>query len=506
MFFQPVATLLLTALAAGPGAVASAITRSEAEDAQARACAALYAAGFKDQLLVPSQQTYEERVDSWWSADSRLTPTCIVQPRTAQDVSKIVSVLRYKTTANFAVRSGGHSHWAGGSNIDNGVTIDLGLMQGTRYDPRTTLASVLPGGRWADVFKALEPYGVAVPGGRDGNVGVAGFLTGGGNSYYTARAGFGCDSIVNVEIVLADGRIINANRQTNPDLLRAIKGGSGNFGIITRFDLATIPAGQIWGGIRISNLSQAEIVTNSMVNFTNNNHRNPEAAYLINWTYNPSPSSEVVLAQVLVDTNGVERPPAFAEALQTEALSDDSRIRAMSEMAETYVLPSGSYNVWFSFTVANDARVIRKAAQLHDTMVKEMLAAIPASDLFTQNLFQPVPRLFADIGLRQGGNVLGLDRDRGNSLMWLLSCTTRTAEQEVILRQKATAFASSLEQYARSIGAMREWRYLNYVDPSQKHPILSYGSANVKFLRQVAAKYDPQGFFQARRRAGFRLP
>ncbi|KAJ4222585.1 hypothetical protein NW757_014404 [Fusarium falciforme] len=90
--------------------------------------------------------------------------------------------------------------------------------------------------------------------------------------------------------------------------------------------------------------------------------------------------------------------------------------------------------------------------------------------------------------------------------MWLLACTVKTAEQEVILRKKATAFASALESYAKSIGGLREWRYLNYVDPSQKNPILSYGTDNVKFLRKVSAKYDPQGFFQKREKAGFRLP
>lgn len=163
-------------------------------------------------------------------------------------------------------------------------------------------------------------------------------------------------------------------------------------------------------------------------------------------------------------------------------------------------------NVWFSLTFANDVRIIQKGAELHDTFVKELLAEIPATELGTQNLFQPVPKLFADRGVEHGGNVLGLDRIEGNSLMWLLSCTVATAEQEVLLRQKASAFASALEEYAKTIDGLREWRYLNYVDPSQEDPILSYGSENVAFLRKVSAKYDPEGFFQKRQKGGFRLP
>ncbi|KPM36210.1 hypothetical protein AK830_g10345 [Neonectria ditissima] len=504
MLAWPVTTALTAMLAAAPS-TASAISY-RAEESGSLACDLLSAEGFTDQLLVPSEDGYEERVQSWWSASSRLTPSCIVQPKNTADVSKIVRILSTNSTAGFAIRSGGHSHWSGGSNIDDGVTIDLGLLKGTSYNSKTGLASVLPGGRWADVFKALETYGVAVPGGRDGNVGIAGFLTGGGNSYYTGRAGFGCDSIANVEIVLADGSIINANKNTHSDLLKALKGGSGNFGIVTRFDLNTFPAGNVWGGIRASEVSQGDAIANAMVNFTNNNHKNPEAAYLINWTYNPSISPDVVVAQVMVDTKGVEKPAAFDEALQPSELFNDFHVRPVSDMAETYVLPSGLRNVWFSLTFANDVRIIKKAASLHDTFVKELLETIPPAELGTQNLFQPVPKLFADNGVARGGNVLGLDRNKGNSLMWLLACTVQTAEQEILLHQKASAFAAALEKYAKSIGGRREWRYLNYVDPSQKDPILSYGTENVKFLRKVSAKYDPKGFFQKRRKSGFRLP
>lgn len=301
-------------------------------------CAKLAAKGL--QVLVPSEDSYETRVDSWWSADARLTPTCIVQCKSTSDVSKAVRVLSSCGT-DFAIRSGGHSHWAGGSNVDSGVTIDLGLIKGTSYDASTGLASILPGGRWGDVFEALEPYGVAVPGGRDGNVGIAGFLTGGGNSYYTGRAGFGCDAIVNAEIVLADGSVVNANKTSHADLWKALKGGSGNFGIVTRFDLAAFPAGLIWGGISASNISQADVIANAMVNFTDNYDKNPEAAYLINWTYNPSIASEVVVAQVMVDTTGVEKPPAFDEALKATQLFNDFTVRNMSNMANAYVLTSG---------------------------------------------------------------------------------------------------------------------------------------------------------------------
>lgn len=95
--------------------------------------------------------------------------------------------------------------WAGSNNIDKGVTVDLALMNATTLDVQTKIASIQPGTRWNRVYAALDLQGLTVAGGRAGNVGVAGFLTGGGNSFYTAQQGFACDNVKNFEVVLASG-------------------------------------------------------------------------------------------------------------------------------------------------------------------------------------------------------------------------------------------------------------------------------------------------------------
>ena len=238
----------------------------------------------------------------------------------------------------FAVRSGGHSHWAGGSNIDNGVVIDLGHLNTTTYNPKTTLASLGPAGRWGDVFKTLEKEGVIVPGGRDGDVGVAGLLTGGGNSYYTGRHGFVCDSLINAEVVLADGRIVQANANENKDLWKALKGGLGNFGIVTRFDVQAFKSGPLWGGIRASDKSHTKDIIKALIDFTNNNHKSPETAFIINFTANQSP--DIVVAQVLVDTDNKENPPIFKDIQKVPELFNDIKHRPMSGIANDYLLPA----------------------------------------------------------------------------------------------------------------------------------------------------------------------
>lgn len=139
---------------------------------------------------------------------AQLTPDCIVQPISTADVVKVINTLvRGASCAStkFAVRSGGHTTWAGSNNINDGVTIDLGLMDTVTLDKDASIASIQPGARWMHVYGALDSEGWTVPGGRAGSVGVAGFLTGGGNSFYTARYGFACDNVRNFELVTASG-------------------------------------------------------------------------------------------------------------------------------------------------------------------------------------------------------------------------------------------------------------------------------------------------------------
>jgi FAD/FMN-containing dehydrogenase len=137
---------------------------------------------------------------------------------------KILTSPKLQEPCQFAVRSGGHTPIPGSNNINNGVTIDLLYMNGTTYNAETELASISPAARWGSVYAALEPLGRMVAGGRGSTVGVGGFLLGGGISHHAPRVGLSCDNVVNFEVVLADGRIMNANNTSNADLFTALKG------------------------------------------------------------------------------------------------------------------------------------------------------------------------------------------------------------------------------------------------------------------------------------------
>lgn len=141
---------------------------------------------------------------------------------------------------------------------------------------------------------------------------------------------------------------------------------------------------------------------------------------------------------------------------------------------------------------------------MHDELVEELKRVMPAGNFSTQCLFQPVPTLFTKHSIQRGGNVLGLDDVKHNALLWLITGTTLTVDQEKIMRNKLTKFSADLDLYAKSLDLKINWQYLNYVDQTQ-NPLKSYGQKNIDFLRKVAAKYDPTQFFQKKVVSGWKL-
>lgn len=141
----------------------------------------------RDRLLFPNQDTYKSRLGTYFDVkQQQLTPHCIVQPRSAQEVAvavKTLTVASVLKTCKFAIRSGGHTPDAGASNIEDGVTIDLKYLNGVDYDAEKNVVKVGPGAQWNDVFNKLEPLGVITTGGRSSTVGVGGLTLGGGISY-----------------------------------------------------------------------------------------------------------------------------------------------------------------------------------------------------------------------------------------------------------------------------------------------------------------------------------
>lgn len=135
----------------------------------------------------PNQTEYTDSLGSYWSAQERSTsPKCVVEPRSAEDVSSAVFVLSllssrtaFTDACKFAIRSGGHTPWSGSANIEGGVTIDMKFVNQVDVSPDQMVTSVGPGNRWVDVYLKLDAIGLTIPGGRVADVGVGGLTLGG---------------------------------------------------------------------------------------------------------------------------------------------------------------------------------------------------------------------------------------------------------------------------------------------------------------------------------------
>ena len=155
---------------------------------------------------------------------------------------------------------------AGFANIDGGVTIDMTGLSSVDVNEDHSVASVGAGASWLDAYAYLDPLGKSVAGGRNGAVGVGGLTLGGGISYFSPSVGFTCDTAVNFEVVLAPGKLVNANATSHPDLFKALKGGTNNFGLVTRIDFNTVPISKILGGSVVYNTTHLEAVFTAFAN------------------------------------------------------------------------------------------------------------------------------------------------------------------------------------------------------------------------------------------------
>ena len=202
----------------------------------------------RGQVLTSADRAYDEARRGWNGRFDR-HPAAIVRCVDAGDVQAAVLFAREHDLPP-AVRSGGHD-FAGNSTSDGGLVIDLSLMNHVSVDPSAKRLRVEPGARWAQVDAATQAHGLATTGGTVSTVGVAGFILGGGSGYLSRKFGLGLDNLLAADIVTADGRLRHVSSREHADLFWALRGGSGNFGIVTALELqlhglgAEVTAGQI---------------------------------------------------------------------------------------------------------------------------------------------------------------------------------------------------------------------------------------------------------------------
>ena len=201
--------------------------------------------GFTGQLLAPQDPGYDDARKVYNAMIDR-QPALIARCAECADVARTIAFARTHDLP-LAVRGGGHNG-AGLGICDDGVVADLSLLNEIKVNPETRTVRVGGGCTWGQVDRATHAHGLATPSGFISTTGVGGLTLGGGIGYLTRRYGLTIDNLLGADLVLADGTQVRASAEEHPDLFWAIRGGGGNFGVVTSFQFALHPVSTVLAG------------------------------------------------------------------------------------------------------------------------------------------------------------------------------------------------------------------------------------------------------------------
>jgi hypothetical protein len=377
-------------------------------------------------------------------------PACVFFPSTADEVSYAVRQLNKYPDTQFALKSGGHNLNIGMSSTNGGVLISFNekLSSVTRSAGGESF-EVGPGARWGDVYEVAARTNQVVVGGRLGDIGVAGLTLGGGLSFYSAQyvgdllrmsstaalteQGLACDNVLNFQVVLGNGTIVDANRTSHSDLWWALRGGGNRFGIITKFTLQARDLGdngQVWGGIRSYSADKRQEVFKALSTFIRH-YPDAKAAVIPIFAFG-SPDAIGLNPTVLFFYDGSAPPSnAFSGLEDVEPILDTTATTTYVNLTNqagdvtAYGLSvSARVNTFPSMEPEKASRLLEAHFQLYQSQIRNISSRNIDIQMGVFTL-QPLSVRVARASTDQGGNALGLDPANGdriwveNNLFWI---------------------------------------------------------------------------------------
>jgi FAD/FMN-containing dehydrogenase len=218
----------------------------------------LFGTRLRGKLIRPGHDDYDA-ARKVWNGNIDRRPALIARCTGVADVIEAVNFARAHRLV-VAVRGGGHNA-AGHGTCDGGIVIDLGPMKGIRVDPTSRTAHAQGGVTWAELDRETQAFGLATPGGTVSNTGIAGLTLGGGAGSLSGQYGLSCDNLLSADVITADGQFLRASAEQNQDLFWGLRGGGGNFGIVTSFEFQLHPVGPlVLGGMVLHPMAKAKEV------------------------------------------------------------------------------------------------------------------------------------------------------------------------------------------------------------------------------------------------------
>jgi FAD/FMN-containing dehydrogenase len=413
--------------------------------------------GPDDAAYDPARITFNGMIDR--------RPALIARPL---DVDDVVAAVSYAVDEDLpiAVRGGGHSV-AGHCVGEGGVVVDLRLMHDVVVDPEARLATCGGGALWEDLDPPCLRHGLATPGGTFGDTGVAGLTLGGGIGHLIGLHGLTLDNLVAVTVVTADGRVLGASEDENAELFWALRGGGGNFGVVTAFTFLLHPVGQLRAGQLVYDLSDAVEVVSKWRELVKNA---PDDLATFAFM---AQSSEAQNAIVAVADFGDHGDDAIAELLSDpEPIANTLRPMYYAELQEIFGrMPFGLRNYW-------SGRFLR---ELPDELIQlasdHLGAGVPGSIMF-EPIFGAAARVPPEATAFAG-------RDARYNATFIATWEDPADDERRIAA--ARGFTELLTPW--STGAA----YVNYASETDGQ---EYGTERLTRLREVKRRYDPDNRFR----------
>ncbi|TGO83909.1 hypothetical protein BPOR_0576g00020 [Botrytis porri] len=395
------------------------------------------AAALPDSVILPqSITTFNKAVNGYWAKQ---------ECEAGED----------KADGLFAIRSGGHSCIAGAASIEGGVLIDLSCFNEVIPSEGNDESSVIIGAgcRWMDVSKVLDERGLAVVGGRKSAVGVGGLTLGGGFSFFCPQFGLVYSNIISYDIVLASETLATASATQNSDLWRALKGGSNNFGIVTRFTARSFPSIKIWSAFLYmpsSQTSKVISVFHEVVNRVDWDHH--AAGPLACSTYIHPLGVQAISVNLVYTKPSENKWPEYwkrSPFSSTWRFWSTCKLRTLTSATDEMnaLNPPGKRQVLATTTIKND------------------IATLTATHAVYQNAISSL------------------------RMNW------PNARDDEVVKKITRRAIEEIEHSAEKNGTGHKWKYLNYCAEWQR-PFGGYGEENVRFLRGFSRVYDSEGLFQ----------